>query len=96
MLDLLLLVQEARGRQHDAAHVALRVLDRILTVIGGRWLSLATKLPFRWQERSRSWSMTGVLLTSDSSKPASTASTIAVRFGPWVEQPHLRLHGERV
>ena len=52
-----------------------------LTVTGGRLLSLATKPPWRWQERRRRSSITGVLLASESSKPASTASTIACTFG---------------
>ena len=52
-----------------------------LTVIGGRRLSLHSNAPRRWQERRRRSSITGVLLTSESSKPVSTASTIAVTFG---------------
>lgn len=51
------------------------------TVIAGRRLFSAAKDPVRWQDRSRSSSITGVLDTSDSSKPFSTASTIAEMFG---------------
>ncbi len=44
----------------------------------------------------RSSSMTGVCVASDSANPCSTARTIDGRFGPRIEQPHLRLHGEGV
>ena len=37
-----------------------------------------------------------MFVASESSKPCSTARTIDGRFGPRIEQPHLRLHGERV
>ena len=50
-------------------------------VNGGRRLSLAIKLPYRWQARMRSISITGVLLASDSSKPCCTAVTMLSRRG---------------
>ena len=52
-----------------------------LTVIAGRTLSLARKLPVMWQARSRSNRNTGVLDASESSKPFSTAFTIASMLG---------------
>ena len=47
----------------------------------GRRLSLAAKRPYTWQARMRSISITGVWLASDSSKPCSTARTIAGSCG---------------
>ena len=66
VLDLFLLVQEGRGRQHDAAGVARRAFQRLRQAEGGALVFLAMKRPCTWQPRMRSCSITGVLLASDS------------------------------
>ncbi|MNT44594.1 hypothetical protein D3C72_1811280 [compost metagenome] len=46
-----------------------------------RRLSEATNWPCTWHERTRSWSITGVLEASDKSKPSFTACTMHGRLG---------------
>ena len=81
-LDLLALVRVAHRRQDDAVDVAPRRGHRL----GQRErrahvVARAVKLPWTWQARMRSSSITGVRLASESSKPAFTAATIDGRFG---------------
>jgi hypothetical protein len=48
---------------------------------GERRLSEAMNWPWRWQDRMRICSITGVLLASESSKPFLTAWTMLGRLG---------------
>jgi hypothetical protein len=93
---LFLLVQEAGRRQHDAVHVAARLLDRVLQrehgpdVVLGHEAAVhvaGADAQFQHHRRSRRFRQLEALLDHRHD---------AGQVGPRVEQPDLRLHREGV
>ncbi len=96
LLDLLVLVLEARRRQHDAADVALGLLQRVLdregraTVVGGDELAVHVAGAHAQLQHHGRVARLGEL------EAVLHSLHDAGQVRPRVEQPHLRLHRERM
>ncbi|MCY1361149.1 hypothetical protein D9M69_478070 [compost metagenome] len=96
VLHLLLFMHEARGRQHDAADVALRVLQRFLQRELGALVVAGDEVAVHMAGADAQLEHHGRVAGLREVEAGLHRIDDARQVGPRIEQPDLRLHGERM
>ena len=94
--DLFLLVQEGRGRQHDAAGVARRAFQRLRQAEGGALVFLGDEAAVHVAAADAQLQHHRRLAGLGQRKAVFHRLDHAFQIGARVQQPDLRFHGERV